>query len=709
MTAGDTLRDSLDFGWFRRLPMVRQCEVADCGLACLAMVAGYHGNRTELGELRRRFQPSGQGLTLRQLVDLSGHLGFSARPLRAELGAVGHLQRPCILHWDLNHFVVLKRLGRRHAVIHDPALGVRRLDETAFSRHFTGIALELTPNARFECRSTAARLRLSDLWTRIIGIKRSLLQLLALSLLMQLYAIAAPFFMQTVVDDVVLRGDTGLLATLAFGFGLLLLIETGTQALRSSAILFLSSRMHLQLAANLFHHLVRLPLDFFQRRHLGDVLSRFSSLEAVREILSTGLVTALVDGLMALVMLVVMLFYEVHLTLVVLACLALYTAIRFLWLPTLRSLTQQSIGQHALSETSLIESIRAIQTVKLFQREGERQALWQNRLADAMNTDIHIARLGIGFTAANTLLLGLENILVIYFAAKAVMGNVISMGMLFAFMSYKQRFVSAVDGLVNQLVEIRMLGLHLQRISDIAHTRPEQLPPPASGETPGSRSALAIGCRDLAFRHSPMEPWIFEGLTLDIPAGSCVAIAGPSGVGKSTLLKCLMGLIPPSEGEVLVDGTPVVHRPEFRSQLAAVMQDDQLLGGTIAENIACFDHQLDMAFIAECASIARIHADVMAMPMQYNTPVGDMGSALSGGQVQRIMLARAVYRRPGILFLDEATSHLDLGTEQAINRHIADMQVTRVIVAHRPETIALADKVIQLRRDSRITVSRIGD
>ena len=689
--------------------MVRQTETSECGLACLAMVAGYHGNRMELSQLRNRFPLSAQGTSLKQLIEVAGEIGFSARPLRAELEAISHLQRPCILHWDMNHFVVLKSVSRRQVTVHDPATGAQTLGLDALSRHFTGIALELTPAGSFRTTSTTSSLRLSDLWTRIVGLKRSLLQLVVLSTLLQLFAVAAPFFMQTVVDDVVLRADNALLATLALGFTLLLLIEIGTETLRSAITLQLSNRLHFQLAANLFSHLIKLPLPYFQRRHLGDVLSRFSSLASVQEILSSGLVTALVDGLMAVIMIAVMFFYDTQLTLIVIAFLTLYTGIRLSLFPTVRRLTQQSIDQHAQGESSLIESIRAIQTIKLFEREEERRALWQNRLADAMNTDIRIARLGIGFNAANAFLFGLENILVIYVAAGAVMANTISLGMLFAFMSYKQRFVGAFDSLINQILEIRMLGLHLQRISDIALTKPERTASTASKRPPtGRRQAVAITCDKLSFRYDPAAPWIFNGVDIDIPAGSSIAITGPSGVGKSTLLKCMMGLIPPTRGALRVDGLTINGEHSFRDRIGAVMQDDSLMSGSIAENIACFDSHIELERVAHCARIACIHDDILHLPMQYNTPVGDMGSSLSGGQVQRIMLARAAYRRPCVLFLDEATSHLDVKTERQINRHIAAMRITRVMVAHRPDTVALADTVIQLRPDGRITVSRNG-
>ena len=477
----------LRFGRSAHLPMVRQVEASECGLACLAMVAGYHGFVADLQVLRRRFPISGQGTNLSTLIEIAGRLDLGSRALKVDLDALKQLQTPCILHWDLNHFVVLKSLSGRKATIHDPAAGVRRLKLAELAQHYTGVALELTPTETFTPDTQVQRMPLSALWSRITGLKRSFVQILFLSLLLQLFVVVAPFYVQTVVDDVVLRSDTGLLVVLATGFGLLLVVEVGTNALRSFVILHLASRLHLQLAANLFRHLLRLPMDYFQRRHLGDVLSRFSSIDAVKEILTTGLVSALVDGVMALVTLIAMFIYDSRLSCIVLAILALYIAVRLTLYRPLRRLTEESIAAAAATDSSLIETIRAIQTIKLFQREQERQGHWQNRLAQAMNKDIGIARLGIGYEVANKFLFGAENILVVYFAALAVMDNALSLGMFFAFMSYKQRFIGAMDSLVSQLIEIKMLGVHLQRIADIAYTTPERQAEPAPqapGDTP---------------------------------------------------------------------------------------------------------------------------------------------------------------------------------------------------------------------------------
>jgi ATP-binding cassette, subfamily B, bacterial CvaB/MchF/RaxB len=700
--------DLLNFSGRSRLPVIVQTEMAECGLACLAMVSGYHGFETDMTSLRRKFSISSHGTGLKHIMEMATQLHFAPRALRVEIEDLHHVQLPAILHWSLNHFIVLKSIKKNKYVVHDPAFGERTLDLKAFSQEFTGVVLELTPTEEFKKGEEKETLKISHFWSSITGLKRSLIQVLLLSFLLQLFAVASPFYMQTIVDDVLLRQDNNLLMVLALGFGLLMLIQTGTTALREFVILHLSNRLGMQMSANLFRHLIRLPMDYFAKRHMGDIVSRFGSLNNVRSLLTTGLISAVVDGVMALITLAAMFFYDVRLSLIVMCVVALYGLLRWAMYRPFRLLTEESIIAGAKESTHFMESIRAIQTIKLFQRENDRQYQWQNRLADVMNKNIAIARWGIGYGALNGLLFGVENILVIYFAATAVMGNIISLGMLYAFMSYKGRFISAMDGLIAQWIEFKMLGLYLNRLADIAFTEPENIDAHIaleSGEDKDFTDALSgasnrivgkIEVKNLSYRYGESEQYVFKNLNFIIHPGETVAITGPSGCGKTSLLKCLMGLMEPTEGEIFVDDKPLKSLTRYRSQIAAVMQEDQLLSGDIAENISCFEPQINLQKVHVCAHLACIHDEIQNMPMNYNTLVGDMGNSLSGGQKQRVILARALYREPRILFMDEATSHLDVNNESVVNEHIKQLAITRVIVAHRPETVKSAGRQINL-------------
>ncbi|WP_084127950.1 peptidase domain-containing ABC transporter [Cellvibrio mixtus] len=697
----------LRFGRGPQLPVILQNELAECGLACLAMISCYYGYQCDLSSLRRRFSISAQGINLKQLLDMANRLHLAGRALRGDIDDLEQLQLPCILHWGMNHFVVLKEINRRGFLIHDPAQGERLISRDEIGKFFTGVALELNPTTEFKKAETRERLTLGHFWSRLVGLKRNLAHIVFLSLLLQIFMLITPFYLQTVVDDVILRHDQYLLLVLALGFGLLLLIQQGTNVLRDWVVLHLSMRLGMQMSANLFRHLIRLPMDYFSKRHMGDIVSRFGSLDNLRQLLTTGLVTALVDGVMASLTLIVLFIYSATLTWVVIGIVLCYALLRWFLYRPLHLLTEESIAARAKENSHFMESVRAIQTIKIFHRESDRQHYWQNYLAEAMNKDIRIARWNLGYQTAKGILFGIENILVIYLAADAVMGNIFSIGMLYAFISYKDRFVRAMDNLITQGIEFKMLGLHLNRLADIAFTPTDPvadnntatITDHSTSETP---IAGHIRVQNLSFRYGESEAPVFSGVNFEIQAGETVAIVGPSGCGKSTLIKCLMGLFTPTGGEIFIDGKPMQKLPQYRRQIAAVMQDDQLMSGDIAENIACFEQPIDLARVYHCAQLACIHEDILSMPMQYNTLVGDMGASLSGGQKQRVLLARALYRAPRILFMDEATSHLDTINEQQVNQHIRELMMTRVIVAHRPETVASAGRTIYLETPNNI-------
>ena len=691
----------LNFTHRKRLPMIVQTEMAECGLACLAMICGYHGFDTDLISLRRKFSISSHGSGLKDIMEILTQLHLAPRALRVEVEDLARLQLPCILHWSLNHFVVLKSIQKNTYTLHDPAFGERVLDKKTFNKEFTGVVLELIPTTEFKKGEVKETLKISHFWSSIVGLKRSLTQVLLLSFLLQVFAIASPFYMQTIVDDVLLRQDSNLLLVLALGFGLLMLIQTGTGSLREFVILHMSNRLSMQMSANLFRHLIRLPMDYFAKRHMGDIVSRFGSLSNVRNLLTHGLVAAVVDGVMALITLVVMFFYDVRLSFIVIGIVVLYGLLRWLMYRPFRMLTEESIIAGAKESSHFMESIRAIQTIKIFQRENDRQYQWQNKLADVMNKNIQISRWGIGYGALNGLLFGIENIVVVYFAATAVMGNIISLGMLYAFMAYKGRFISSMDSLIAQFIEFKMLGLYLNRLADIAFTEQEEFDTNNQSNFDANQQTTnkilgKIEVKNLSYRYGENEAFVFQNLNFIIHPGETVAIIGPSGCGKTTLLKCLMGLVSPSEGEVFVDDKPLKKLADYRSQIAGVMQEDQLLSGDIAENISCFSTQINLQKVQACAHMACIHDEIQKMPMNYNTLVGDMGASLSGGQKQRVILARALYREPRILFMDEATSHLDVNNESVVNEHIKQLNITRVIVAHRPETVRSAGRQINL-------------
>ena len=689
--------DKLQFWSRKKLSIIIQSEAAECGLASLAMVADYHGYKTDLVSIRQKFNLSLGGATLHDIMQFAQALHLTSRALKIELEDLQSLQTPCILHWDLNHFVVLKSASSKSIVIHDPAYGEKTLKMSEVSKHFTGIALELSPTSSFEKREAKPSLKFSDFWSKITGLKKSLLLVFTLSMLLQVFVLASPYYMQLVIDDVILTADTSLLLVLAIGFFLVLLFEIATSALRGFTLLHFGNLMNIQLGANLFHHLIRLPMQFFEKRHMGDIVSRFGSLQQIRQLLTTGITEAIIDGLMAIVTFAMIMIYSAKLAIVVLITVCLYAFIRLLMYRPFRNISEQEITAKAEENSHFMESVRAMQTIKLFGSEVKREGQWQNRYAHSINQSIRLGNYEISFTSINRLLFGLENIVVIYLAANLVISGGFSTGMLFAFMAYKQQFMGKMTSHIEKLIEFKMLSLHFELLADIALTEKEPL---EANQVTNRAIKGAITLRNVCYRYSDATPNVIDNFSLTITAGESVAITGPSGCGKSTLLKLILGLTSPQQGEILIDDIPLAQlgHNQYRRQIAAVMQSDELLSGSVADNIAFFESPIDMARVIYCAELAAIHDDISNMPMGYDSLIGDMGSSLSGGQKQRVILARALYKKPKILFMDEATSHLDTALEADINEAIKRLDITRIIIAHRKETIASASREIRLSK-----------
>lgn len=690
------INERLNFSFSKKISVQRQTEAAECGLACLAMVVSYFGYVTDVATLRKKFSLSLKGATLAQLVEIAHGLKLIPRPVRLDIHELSELRLPCILHWNMDHFVVLTKVKRSSFTIHDPARGSRRISLDEMSKHFTGVALEVIPAPDFEKKIQRQSISLWQMMGKIYGLKQSLIQIGLLALALEAFTLAAPFFTQLVVDQAIVTADIDLLITLALGFGLLKLIAASTEAVRGYAILMMSTNLNVQWAANVFRHLLSLPIDFFQKRHMGDVVSRFNSIHTIQSSLTVNFVATILDGFLVSGITVVMLIYSPQLSYICFVTIILYILLRLAFYAALMSATENAVAQEAAQQSLFMESIRGIQPIRLFSREKDRLVKWLNKLVDQKNASLRTQRISLLAQTGNSVLVGLEEIAVVAYGANLVIGGTFSVGMLLAFISYKTQFSKRCANLVDKIFELKMLRFQNERLSDIVLTDAEASSPHARLIDPNRTPT--ISAENLTFAYSISEKPVFSNLSFEIGAGECVAIVGPSGCGKSTLLKLLLGIYSPLNGSVKVDGVPLneLNLSRYRALVGTVMQEDTLFAGTIAENICFFASNMDSDWIETCAKMASIHGEIMAMPMGYNSLVGDMGSALSGGQKQRLLLARALYGRPKVLMLDEATSHLDITNEKIVNEVVKKMSLTKIIVAHRKETIEQADRTISL-------------
>ncbi|ALN64784.1 ABC transporter transmembrane region family protein [Lysobacter antibioticus] len=691
------------------MPVIQQNELAECGLACLAMIAVHHGHDIDLSSLRRRFPVSPRGATLARLIKIAGALDFDTRPLRAEIEHLADLRLPCVLHWDLNHFVVLKRIARGRAELHDPARGAVSLPLAEFGRHYTGIALELSPKTDFVPMRERQRLSLRGLAGRIVGLRRAGAQILILALSLEVFTLLLPLAMQWVIDRVLVAADIGLLNLLGIGFLVVVVFQATLTAMRGWLVADLGAALNSQWLANLFGHLMRLPLDFFEKRHVGGVMSRFVSVQAIQQTLTGSFVESLLDGLTVTLVLALLLFYSPPLTALVLAAFAVYAILRWAAYRRLWRLKEEQLIQVAKQQSLLIESIQGVQTIKLGNQQDDRRGRIANASVEVANREAAIARTTAVFSALSKLVFGAQRVLLIWLCAWLTLQGRFSAGMMVVFVAYADLFATRTGSLIDKLVDLRLLGLHGQRIADIAFEPPEaHVHTDYAGPVPAPR----IEIDRLSFRYADDEPWILRDCSFSIEAGESVAIVGASGCGKTTLAKLILGLLRPSSGTIRIGGVDIhdYGLAAYRELFGAVMQEDVLFAGSIGENIASFDHAADPARIEAAARAARIHDDIAAMAMGYESLVGDLGSSLSGGQKQRVLLARALYRSPAILLLDEATSHLDVAREHEINREISALRMTRIVIAHRPDTIRSADRVVALRDgvSERITTSEFA-
>lgn len=699
--------DRLSLGFGKKVPVILQTESSECGLACLAIVAGYYGYESDLLTLRQKYPISQKGVTLTALVKIANKLHLTTRPLKLELDEFNQLRLPCILHWDLNHFVVLKKVSTNKITIIDPAVGERSLNYDQISSHFTGVALEIWPDSNFEEKKEKTSIQIFKLFGEIRGLWKSLGQILILALVLEVFSLISPFFMQWVIDHAIVSADLNLLTTLAVGFGLLMFLSSLITLLQSWVVMHMATTLNVQWKANVFHHLVNLPTNFFQKRHLGDIISRFGSIDSIQKTLTTSFLTAILDGLMTIFTLVLMFVYSPKLAWIAVISVLLYAVIRWIWYYPLRRATEEQIVHAAKQNTHFMETMRGIKTIKSFEKQDYRQATWLTLFVDQINAGLITQKLSLMFGFVNSLLFGIQSILIIWLGATLVIEGEFTIGILMAFIAYKNQFTGRIGSLINKYIEVKMLSLHGERLADIVLTDQEKIEKYILDDNYSSEKLgnIDIKVNSLKFRYSDEDPWIIDNITLNIPEGQSIAIIGSTGCGKTTFINILLGNLNAEHGDIIIGEQNIknIGFGKLRGLTSYVAQDDVLFAGSIQENISFFDHLAEQKWIEECAKMASIHEEIMAMPMGYQTLVGDMGNILSGGQKQRVILARALYKKPKILFLDEATSHLDIIKEKEINDMINSLNITRIIIAHRPETIASVDRIVLLKNGSIIS------
>ncbi|HCO3523359.1 TPA: peptidase domain-containing ABC transporter, partial [Escherichia coli] len=666
----------LDLRWQRRVPVIHQTETAECGLACLAMICGHFGKNIDLIYLRRKFNLSARGATLAGINGIAEQLGMATRALSLELDELRVLKTPCILHWDFSHFVVLVSVKRNRYVLHDPARGIRYISREEMSRYFTGVALEVWPGSEFQSETLQTRISLRSLINSIYGIKRTLAKIFCLSVVIEAINLLMPVGTQLVMDHAIPAGDRGLLTLISAALMFFILLKAATSTLRAWSSLVMSTLINVQWQSGLFDHLLRLPLAFFERRKLGDIQSRFDSLDTLRATFTTSVIGFIMDSIMVVGVCVMMLLYGGYLTWIVLCFTTIYIFIRLVTYGNYRQISEECLVREARAASYFMETLYGIATVKIQGMVGIRGAHWLNMKIDAINSGIKLTRMDLLFGGINTFVTACDQIVILWLGAGLVIDNQMTIGMFVAFSSFRGQFSERVASLTSFLLQLRIMSLHNERIADIAlHEKEEKKP---EIEIVADMGPISLETNGLSYRYDSQSAPIFSALSLSVAPGESVAITGASGAGKTTLMKVLCGLFEPDSGRVLINGIDIrqIGINNYHRMIACVMQDDRLFSGSIRENICGFAEEMDEEWMVECARASHIHDVIMNMPMGYETLIGELGEGLSGGQKQRIFIARALYRKPGILFMDEATSALDSESEHFVNVAIKNMNIT---------------------------------
>ncbi|MFZ4834408.1 peptidase domain-containing ABC transporter [Rouxiella sp. Mn2063] len=686
----------LNMRWQRRVPVIHQTEISECGLACLAMVCGHYGKNVDLISLRRQFNLSSRGANLAGINSIAEQLGMATRAASLELNELGALKMPCILHWDFNHFVVLVSVKRNRFVLHDPARGQRNVGLDEMSQYFTGVALEIWPGSEFTVQTVKNRVSLYTLIHSIYGIKNTLAKIFCLSLVIETINLFMPIGTQLVMDHAIPASDKGLLTLICVGLVLFILLRAVAGMVRAWTSLVMGTLINVQWQSGLFKHLLRLPLGYFERRKLGDIQSRFSSLDTVRTTFTTSIVGAMMDSIMVVGVLVMMGLYGGYLTWVVLGFTAIYVLIRLLTYGYYRQASEETLVRGARASSYFMETLYGIATVKMQGMAELRGSHWLNLKIDAINSGIKLTKMDMLFGGINTLVTTCDQVAILWLGSSLVIGNHMTIGMFVAFGAFRGQFSDRVASLTNFLLQLRIMSLHNERIADIAlHERDAKKP---DINIIATMCPVSLETVALSYRYDSQSAAVFTDLSISIAPGESVAITGVSGAGKTTLMKVLCGLFEPDSGKVFVNGTDIrqLGINNYHKMIACVMQDDRLFSGSIRENICGFTENIDETWMMECARTSYIHDVIMKMPMGYETLIGELGEGLSGGQKQRVFIARALYRKPGVLFMDEATSSLDTESERFVNGEIKKLNITRVIIAHREKTLKAVDRIISI-------------
>ena len=697
----------------KRVPIVLQMSIVECGAACLSMILSYHGRKTRVSECTACLGVGRDGVTAQTILKAAREYGLRSKGYSIQdLSNLAQIQLPAIVHWEFNHFVVLEQWSAKGAVIVDPAQGRRELTADEFEAGFTGVILTFEPGIHFERRSGSEH----GVWRnylaymmRVPGTKGALMQVLMASLLLQVLGLAFPLLTKILVDTVLPAGLSNVMIYLGLGMLILVLSQTIITYLRSGLLIYLRGRLDAQMMLGFFEHVLTLPFSFFQQRSSGDLLMRLSSNATLRETFTSQTVSTVLDGTLIIVYLVILLAVAPVYAFLVLAIGLVQVVLLLSTTRTMHNFMQRDLHAQAESQSYLVEALNGIATIKASGAEPRALDYWSNLFFQHLNISLRRSHFSIVVGSLLSALSTLSPMLLLWvgvsyvlngpnaFGTMFALNEPLTLGTMFALNALAGAFLAPLSSLVSSGQQLQMVGAHLERIADVIEAEPEQDGPSAQ-QAPTLTGRIELN--NVSFRYDANAPMILRDISVTIEPGQKVAIVGSTGSGKSTLAKLMLALYKPVSGQLYYDNLPVsaLNYQSLRRQFGVVMQESFLFNGSIRQNIALNKPDMSLDEIVQAAQMAAIHHDILQMPMGYETLVSEGGSGLSGGQRQRLSLARALAHQPAILLLDEATSHLDVVTESMVNQNLNRIGVTQIVIAHRLSTIMNADQILVLHQ-----------
>lgn len=689
----------------RRVPVRRQTSTTDCGAACLAMVLAYHGRHVAPWELSALLPTGRDGQSALSLLEVAQVQGLAGRGVKLKAEALSHLRPGSILHWEGKHFVVYegmtgsRRSGTSYVTIVDPALGRRRIDQETLRRSFTGFALELWPGDTFQ--PLQRRRTPFGRYFRLFTERRRLLgSALALSLLLLLFSLIVPLLTVVVIDWLLPKGSTTLLVMLLVGAGLIVGAQALTTVSRGFVLLRLHEHFDRRMVSDCLDRLLALPYAFFQQRTVGDLAMRMCSTAQIREALTNGAISALMDGTLVICYFVLLVLLSPLVTAVITVLATFQLGLFACSRRHHRDLTAQYLSAEAETRGYQARLLMGIETLKATGSEREAARQFYHLFERVLEATRTRGRFNAWIEGTSSALRLLGPVLLLGVGAHEVMVGRMRLGTMLGAAQLATAFLSPLSALITTATQLQVVASQVDRLEEIYTAEPEHHRSPAADTGVAHTVTGSVTLQGVSFRYGPASAWVLQDLDLSIQAGQHVAIVGPSGSGKSTVARILLGLSAPTRGQVLFDRVPLTawDLRALRQQLGVVTQEASLFNMTIGQNIALGTPSASPQEIAEAARIAHIHEEIVALPMGYHTRLTDGGSTLSGGQRQRVALARALVRKPRLLVLDEATSALDAVTEAAIQGAIGELRCTVIVIAHRLSTIQKADLILVMDR-----------